>query len=331
MGFYGLIYQNYGAFVGYCIAVLAGVVCATCALKVALKRYFGIDFCMGEQHRRSARVRDLNDAEVAARVLAETEEEEKRKELAQKRAVRRAKMEELLVGVTMTVREEDIDHGGHDLEVGLTEPTIRIPATSCDDDDPSQEERREPAHCAVCLAEYEPGDTVVWSLNPDCQHVFHDDCILTWLSRGKKRCPCCRKSFVDPTAEREGVAVGEGGTEPGGSAAMPLDAAAEIPSSLSELEGRRDAPADNQDADNDSCEGGRSHEELADNESDEDYLIARRMPMAESGHSRSLVSDRNDTSCSVACSTHLKDSCSAHGAMCSAHSRNFETSCDVTV
>ena len=51
------------------------------------------------------------------------------------------------------------------------------------------------AHCAICFSEYEAGDKVVWS-GLQCQHAFHGECILPWLSKGKKRCPVCRHWFV---------------------------------------------------------------------------------------------------------------------------------------
>lgn len=49
--------------------------------------------------------------------------------------------------------------------------------------------------CALCIDEYEEGDVVVWS-NLQCSHVFHKDCLMMWLSKGKKRCPVCRHWFV---------------------------------------------------------------------------------------------------------------------------------------
>mmetsp|Transcript_21482 Transcript_21482/g.33229 ORF Transcript_21482/g.33229 Transcript_21482/m.33229 type:complete len:326 (-) Transcript_21482:147-1124(-) len=79
------------------------------------------------------------------------------------------------------------------------------------------EKRNVPIFCAICLSEYEKCDRVCWSSNIECNHVFHEDCILQWLiSSGKKRsmnefftrhptdekllehefCPCCRQGFI---------------------------------------------------------------------------------------------------------------------------------------
>lgn len=36
------------------------------------------------------------------------------------------------------------------------------------------------------------------SPNPDCIHIYHDTCILSWLSESKAKsdCPCCRLPFI---------------------------------------------------------------------------------------------------------------------------------------
>jgi hypothetical protein len=55
--------------------------------------------------------------------------------------------------------------------------------------------------CSICLCEYNVGDDVVWSSNPQCDHVFHETCIEQWLmkQRDGPLCPCCRRDFViDP-------------------------------------------------------------------------------------------------------------------------------------
>jgi hypothetical protein len=82
--------------------------------------------------------------------------------------------------------------------------------TVCDKDDedaqlylkmPTDKMKKEHAclfvdgECALCIDEYQPGDEVVWS-DLKCNHVFHKECIMQWLSKGKKRCPVCRNWFV---------------------------------------------------------------------------------------------------------------------------------------
>lgn len=52
------------------------------------------------------------------------------------------------------------------------------------------------ASCSICLLDYKVGDAVIRSTRRDCSHAFHDQCILSWLSQGKKRCPICRNFFV---------------------------------------------------------------------------------------------------------------------------------------
>mmetsp|Transcript_26670 Transcript_26670/g.39615 ORF Transcript_26670/g.39615 Transcript_26670/m.39615 type:complete len:249 (-) Transcript_26670:407-1153(-) len=53
--------------------------------------------------------------------------------------------------------------------------------------------------CAICLSPYEVGDVVSWSLNAQCSHAFHQDCIISWLVQQKDDeplCPCCRQNFI---------------------------------------------------------------------------------------------------------------------------------------
>jgi len=49
----------------------------------------------------------------------------------------------------------------------------------------------EDANCAICLCEYEEGDDVRFL---HCDHHFHSDCIVTWLTKNKS-CPFCKKDI----------------------------------------------------------------------------------------------------------------------------------------
>ena len=48
-----------------------------------------------------------------------------------------------------------------------------------------------PPGCTICLEAFQVGDSVSWSTDPTCGHVFHHSCIREWLLR-RVACPCCR-------------------------------------------------------------------------------------------------------------------------------------------
>ena len=50
--------------------------------------------------------------------------------------------------------------------------------------------------CAICLEEYQAGEDIAWSKNPDCHHVYHKHCILRLL-KTHDECPICRHSYYD--------------------------------------------------------------------------------------------------------------------------------------
>jgi hypothetical protein len=62
----------------------------------------------------------------------------------------------------------------------------------------------EGAICSVCLEPFQVGDAVAHSSGKTtCQHVFHEDCIVSWFasyddqqSPSKRDCPCCRQRFA---------------------------------------------------------------------------------------------------------------------------------------
>ncbi|XP_059431189.1 RING-H2 finger protein ATL57-like [Corylus avellana] len=52
--------------------------------------------------------------------------------------------------------------------------------------------------CAICLSEFEEKEAV--KVIPFCKHVFHPDCIDTWLS-SNVTCPVCRATRFSEDAE----------------------------------------------------------------------------------------------------------------------------------
>jgi len=203
--FIGLMRDNYYAFIGYSIALIAATVLLIIVLKIYLKQRWGITCCTGENRGGGRGSQIRSDAAMAAELQRELDAEARQLALERKRAARRKEMTIALVDVTMIVDDKHLQRVGNDdeeddelldLEAGRGdgegELILRIPVPGEDDMGTLQRD----GHCAICLGDYEAGDAVIWSLNDDCTHAFHEDCILTWLSRNKKKCPCCRLEFI---------------------------------------------------------------------------------------------------------------------------------------
>mmetsp|Transcript_6636 Transcript_6636/g.9700 ORF Transcript_6636/g.9700 Transcript_6636/m.9700 type:complete len:254 (+) Transcript_6636:441-1202(+) len=76
--------------------------------------------------------------------------------------------------------------------------------------------RSAPIFCPICLGDYVLSDRVCWSSNARCHHVYHRDCIVSWLTSKRSKsssqsdlldCPSCRQDFVD--LQNDHVAVTE--------------------------------------------------------------------------------------------------------------------------
>jgi hypothetical protein len=166
----------------------------------------------GREHDSILRQRDMD---------LEIEMEEQKREIAETRLERRECYNEFLKPYTMIVKEADLinlQEQQQQQQQQSPQQIISIP----NDQDPSLNKRIVSSHCcvvqipkrrrdghscctlvdpscAMCLADYEVGDAIVWSSEPECNHAFHQECVLQWLSMGKKRCPVCRHWFVPKT------------------------------------------------------------------------------------------------------------------------------------
>lgn len=48
--------------------------------------------------------------------------------------------------------------------------------------------------CVICFNQFIVGDMVGWSEH--CTHIFHEDCIHSWLMKHLE-CPICRRNFLN--------------------------------------------------------------------------------------------------------------------------------------
>ena len=60
------------------------------------------------------------------------------------------------------------------------------------------DEEGERPECAICLAEFAPGDEV--RVLPTCGHGFHAACVDVWLL-SSSTCPSCRRALVVAAAQ----------------------------------------------------------------------------------------------------------------------------------
>lgn len=52
--------------------------------------------------------------------------------------------------------------------------------------------------CSICLDQYLVGDTICWAKTNECNHIFHQDCIVQWL-QDHDECPLCRVDIFAPS------------------------------------------------------------------------------------------------------------------------------------
>jgi hypothetical protein len=54
--------------------------------------------------------------------------------------------------------------------------------------------------CAICLEEFEDGETV--RMLP-CEHKFHDACLIPWLTERHSSCPLCKFDVLEHIIEKQ--------------------------------------------------------------------------------------------------------------------------------
>lgn len=81
-------------------------------------------------------------------------------------------------------RSRGVDQSVIDTFPAIGYATVKILRTS-----------KSPLECAICISEFIDDD--ILRLLPGCRHVFHTDCINTWLEN-HVTCPVCRSNLSDP-------------------------------------------------------------------------------------------------------------------------------------
>lgn len=101
--------------------------------------------------------------------------------------------------------------------------------------------------CCICLENYGAGDTICVPITKECNHIFHDDCVIAWLQHNN-RCPLCRVDLLKevklPADDLPPLSPARTATRPATVASSPAATAAALPP-LPSLERQSQATAPN--------------------------------------------------------------------------------------
>ena len=224
-------YTTTGFIVWYCFLFLCcGLPMICCCISMCC-----LTVCRKLEPGSSSR-RTGNDNDPSSAVLASEEEDAIALEIArieanvrafslEEQQLRKSNLAKAWVEHKMIVGEESIvemkskeccgesenDEQGRSIEEGLFElQHIPVPGFKVGE---TTKRRTAASHCAICLESYRPDDSIVWSANAACVHIFHEQCMLSWImKRFKPDCPVCRQNFVNLTIGEDSSLPLVGGT-----------------------------------------------------------------------------------------------------------------------
>ena len=108
------------------------------------------------------------------------------------------------IEIGKTLNNDENNHSENVSPLDVTQSIVDHPLISSADSTINLKNRQVPAQCCICLEKYQIGDSIVWSSNPKCPHVYHEECMHSWLSKmGEGHCPTCRQLFCEGDIELE--------------------------------------------------------------------------------------------------------------------------------
>ena len=97
--------------------------------------------------------------------------------------------DEPLMGTIRTINSEDVETGTRNTTVADFGNQVILELDN---------RKENETICAICLNEYVSKDSVFRNDPQQCRHLFHTECILTWIQRNSPspECPCCRSRIA---------------------------------------------------------------------------------------------------------------------------------------
>lgn len=169
----------------------------------------GITFCViaGLLAIRNQQNRELRDARrVMAerrRLQREREQEEGRRNAASVQDMN-ARYEQIVTAfLFQTVNSDKTNIAAASIrkDKGATDSRADEEAVNEEEDDPSNRtvlpwlKLAPKDECVICLENYNVGETICVPIRKECNHVFHEECIVEWL-KTHSDCPLCRIKII---------------------------------------------------------------------------------------------------------------------------------------
>jgi hypothetical protein len=134
-------------------------------------------------------------ANLARYTQSSAEARKKRKEWISKALVVREWSSDGATVETETCDINSIPDAGSKRQRPATKGDDRVTCEMGSDDYESFSE--EQAACAICLSRFQDHQLVCKSNNGSCQHMFHKDCMIEWLTtKQHDDCPMCRQNYL---------------------------------------------------------------------------------------------------------------------------------------
>jgi len=185
--------ENYKVLAVTMVMLSSVLAVVSCWLREVCYDKCGIEFCSGSVS--TARRREIRRNHIRAMHLQRQMERDLQESSLAKQEERKQICGEFLQKLSKVLTEADIAVEEVEETNATVEPTRNLKFCP---HDPCKEHVLE-AVCIICFRDYEVGEQVVWSSSETCRHVYHMECMLKWLSTGKKKCPICRSWFVPGT------------------------------------------------------------------------------------------------------------------------------------
>ncbi len=103
-----------------------------------------------------------------------------------------------------SINDENIEH--HDLEFQNLDTQSKLRSNADDtntQENPNHNKQEfEDFSCSICLQPFENGQSIVWSKQLKCGHIFHNSCLVPWLLKNND-CPNCRRELILDTEDEE--------------------------------------------------------------------------------------------------------------------------------